>query len=116
VRRCGRRAFRSTASSPAAYGIVHAFRTAIDRMGLRYAVGVVSCLTVQVTGVRRRCKGRVIEQLPRRAWRRVAWAQGTKGPLAAPFAALHVHPTARPRVLAPRRMAAHDRVERNPIC
>jgi hypothetical protein len=58
----------------AAYGNVHAFRTAIDRMGLRCAVGVASRLTVQVTGVRRRCKiGRVIKQLPRRAWRWVPW-------------------------------------------
>jgi SRSO17 transposase len=80
----------------AAYGNVQAFRTAIDRMGLRYAVGVASRLTVQVTGARRRYKiGRVIKQLPRRAWRRVAWAQGTKGPLAARFAALRVRPTPR---------------------
>jgi SRSO17 transposase len=80
----------------AAYGNVHAFRTTIDRMGLRYAVGVASRLTVQVTGARRRFKiGRVIKQLPRRAWRRVAWGQGTKGPLAARFAALRVRPTTR---------------------
>ena len=80
----------------AAYGNVHAFRTALDRMGLRYAVGVASRLTVQVTGARRRYTiGRVIKQLPRRAWRRVAWAQGTKGPLAARFAALRVRPIAR---------------------
>jgi hypothetical protein len=58
----------------AAYGNVHAFQTAIDRMGLRYAVGVASRLTVQVTGMRRRCKiGRMIKQLPSRAWRWVAW-------------------------------------------
>ena len=80
----------------AAYGNVHAFRTAIDRRGLRYAVGVASRLTVQVTGARRRYTiSRVIKRLPRRAWRRVAWAQGTKGPLAARFAALRVRPTAR---------------------
>ncbi len=80
----------------AAYGNVHAFRTAIDRMGVRYAVGVASRLTVHVTGARRRYKiSRVIKQLPRHAWRRVAWAQGTKGPLAARFAALRGRPTAR---------------------
>jgi SRSO17 transposase len=80
----------------AAYGNVHAFRTALDRMGLRYAVGVASRLTVQVNGARRRFKiGRVITQLPRHAWRRVVWAQGTKGPLAARFAALRVRPVAR---------------------
>src|SRR6202158_6256650 len=95
--RCGGGALRSMASSPMpAYGNVHAFRTTIDRMGLRYAVGVASRLTVQVTGARRRHKiGRVIKQLPRRAWRRVVWAQGTKGPLAARFAALRVRTTAR---------------------
>ena len=54
----------------AAYGNVHAFRTAVDRMGVRYAVGVASRLTVQVTGARRRFKmSKVIRQLPRRAWR-----------------------------------------------
>ncbi len=80
----------------AAYGNVHAFRTAIDRMGLRYAVGVASRLTVQVTGARRRYKiSRVITRLPHRAWRRVSWALGTKGPLAARFAALRVRPTPR---------------------
>lgn len=80
----------------AAYGNVHAFRTAVDRMGLRYAVGVATRLTVQVTGARRRHTiGRVITRLPRRAWRRVCWAQGTKGPLAARFAALRVRVTAR---------------------
>jgi SRSO17 transposase len=80
----------------AAYGNVHAFRTALDRMGLRYAVGVASRLTVQIAGARRRHKiGRVIKQLPRGAWRRVVWAQGTKGPLAARFAALRVRSTAR---------------------
>ena len=80
----------------AAYGNVTAFRTALDRMGLRYAVGVASRLTVQVVGARRRHPiGRVITRLPRRAWRRLTWGQGTKGPLAARFVALRVRPTPR---------------------
>jgi SRSO17 transposase len=80
----------------AAYGNVHAFRTAVDRMGLRYAVGVASRLTVQVAGARRRHPiSRVIKRLPRDAWRRVTWAQGTKGPWAARFAAVRVRPTPR---------------------
>jgi SRSO17 transposase len=80
----------------AAYGNVHAFRTGVDRMGLRYAVGVATRLTVQVAGSRRRYPiSRVIKRLPRRAWRRVSWAQGTKGPLAARFAARRVRPTPR---------------------
>jgi SRSO17 transposase len=80
----------------AAYGNVHAFRTGLDRMGLQYAVGVASRLTVHVSGARHRAKiGRVITQLPSRAWQRICWAQGTKGPLAARFAALRVRPTPR---------------------
>jgi SRSO17 transposase len=80
----------------AAYGNVHAFRTGVDRMGLRYAVGVASRLTVHVTGARRRHTiSQVIKRLPRRAWRRICWGQGTKGPLAARFAALRVRPTPR---------------------
>lgn len=79
----------------AAYGNVTAFRTAIDRMGLHYAVGVATRLTVEVIGARRRrAIGVVLRRLPGRAWRRVNWAQGTKGPLAARFAALRVRPTA----------------------
>jgi SRSO17 transposase len=77
----------------AAYGNVHAFRTALDRMGLRYAVGVGTQLTVQIRGGRRRLRiSRMLRRLPTRAWRRVCWAQGTKGPLAARFAALRVQP------------------------
>jgi SRSO17 transposase len=80
----------------AAYGNVHAFRTALDRMGLRYAVGVALRLTVQVTGARRRqAIGRLLTRMPRRAWCRVTWAQGTKGPLVARFAAVRVRPTPR---------------------
>ena len=80
----------------AAYGNVTAFRTALDRMGLRYAVGVALRLTVQVTGAPLRDPiGRVITRWPRRAWRRVTWAQGTKGPLTARFAAVRVRPTPR---------------------
>ena len=80
----------------AAYGNVHAFRTALERMRLRYAVGVALRLTVLVTGARRRWPiGRILKRLPRTTWRRICWAQGTKGPLAARFAALRVRPTPR---------------------
>jgi SRSO17 transposase len=79
-----------------AYGNVTAFRTALDRMGLRYAVGVALRLTVQITGAQRRYPiGRVITRLPRRAWRRITWARGTKGALTARFASVRVRPTPR---------------------
>jgi SRSO17 transposase len=78
----------------AAYGNVQAFRTAVDRMGLQYAVGVAMRLAVTVTGARRSYQiGRLIKRLPTAAWHRVCWAQGTKGPLAARFVALRVRPT-----------------------
>jgi SRSO17 transposase len=78
----------------AAYGNVQAFRTAVDRMGLPYAVGVARRLAVTVTGARRSYQiGRLIKRLPTASWRRVCWTQGTKGPLAARFAALRVRPT-----------------------
>lgn len=78
----------------AAYGNVQAFRTAVARMGLLYAVGVAKRLAVTVTGARRSYQiGRLIKRLPTASWRRVCWAPGTKGPLAARFAALRVRPT-----------------------
>jgi len=81
----------------AAYGNVHAFRTAVDRMGVHYAVGVAMRLAVRAIGARRHHQiGRIIKRLPTAAWRRVCWAQGTKGPLVARFAALRVRPTKGP--------------------
>jgi SRSO17 transposase len=95
----------------AAYGNVQAFRTAVDRMGVRYAVGVAMRLTVTVTGARRSSQiGRLLKRLPTAAWRRVCWAQGTKGPLAARFAALRVRPTTSPApcwLLCERPLATH---------
>ena len=94
----------------AAYGNVHAFRTAVDRMGLRYAVGVALRLAVRATGARRHHQiGRIITRLPTAVWRRVCWAQGTKGPMAARFAALRVRPTTGPAcwLLCERPLATH---------
>ncbi len=80
----------------AAYGNVHAFRTAVDRMGLRDAVGVAMRWVVRATGARRHHQiGHIIKRWPTAAWRRICWAQGTKGPMAARFAALRVRPTNR---------------------
>jgi SRSO17 transposase len=78
----------------AAYGNVLAFRTAMDRMRLRYAVGVGLRLAARPAGARRsRQIGHLIKRLPTAAWHRVCWAQGTKGPMAARFAARRVRPT-----------------------
>ena len=94
----------------AAYGNVHAFRTAVDRMGLRYAVGVAMRLVVRPTGARCHHQIRqIIKRLPTAAWRRVCWAQGTKEPMAARFHALRVRPTNRTEcwLLCERPLVAH---------
>lgn len=77
----------------AEYGRVSTFRTALERMGLRYALGIPNTLTVWVPRARRaRPLHSVAARLPRAAWRRVCWGQGTRGPLAARFTALRVRP------------------------
>jgi SRSO17 transposase len=89
--------------SDAGYGASAAFRHALDGRALRWAVGIprtqkVYGPDVQVvppTGRKRRPRP---DQEPRtaeavlaeRTWRRVSWRQGTKGPLAARFAAVRV--------------------------
>jgi SRSO17 transposase len=73
------------------YGTTTAFRTGLERDGLRYAVAVRGGLHAWTPGATRSCSlERMGRALPRRAWRRVRWGQGTKGPLAARFAACRV--------------------------
>jgi SRSO17 transposase len=76
------------------YGKVPTFRRALERMGLRYALGVPACSFVAPTGARHpRSMGEIAASLPSRAWRRVCWGTGTKGPLVARFARVRVRPT-----------------------
>jgi SRSO17 transposase len=78
----------------AEYGKVPTFRRTLERMGLRYALGVPACFPVWTRGARRsRTIGDVAARLPARQWRRVCWGEGTKGPLAARFAVMRVRPT-----------------------
>ena len=75
------------------YGRVAPFRRGLERLGLRYAVAVRAELAVWRPGARRaQSAGDVAKQVPARAWQRVCWGQGTKGPLAARFVALRVRP------------------------
>jgi SRSO17 transposase len=92
-----------TVLADAGYGASAAFRQALSTRGLLWAVGIprnqkVYSVTVQVAvpaGRKRRpvpdeepCTAE--EVLARLPWRRVVWRNGTKGPLAARFAALRV--------------------------
>jgi SRSO17 transposase len=77
----------------AEYGKVPTFRRALERMGLRYALGVPACFPVWTARApRSRLIGDVAASVPPRRWRRVCWGEGTKGPLAARFVALRVRP------------------------
>jgi SRSO17 transposase len=73
------------------YGTTTAFRTGLERLGLRYAVAVrgqVKAWTADaIVSETLDVMGRA---LPIDAWQRVTWAEGTKGPLAAQFAARRV--------------------------
>jgi SRSO17 transposase len=75
------------------YGSIVAFRHGLERLGLRYAVAIRSNLKLQRSGARRpQTAAALAKQIPTDQWQRVCWGQGTKGPLAARFAALRVRP------------------------
>lgn len=79
--------------SDADYGSNGPFRRGIERLGLRYGVAIRGALTMWTSGARRtRTATAIAAQLEERAWRRVTWADGTKGPLAARFVAVRVRP------------------------
>ncbi len=73
------------------YGTTAGFRTALERMGLRYAVAVRGLLKAWAPGASTAETLEAMGQgLPASAWRRVRWGHGTKGPLVARFAARRV--------------------------
>jgi SRSO17 transposase len=75
------------------YGSTAAFRRGLERLGLRYGVAIRWFLTMWTPGARRaQTAAAIAVHLPESAWHRVAWADGTKGKLAARFAALRVRP------------------------
>src|SRR5215218_7155666 len=93
-----------TVLADAGYGASAAFRRGLDERGQRWAVGIPRDLKVYGAGVRlvppagRRARRPVPDEEPRAAeevlaglpWRRVTWRRGTKGALAARFAAVRV--------------------------
>ena len=87
----------------AGYGASAAFRRELSKRGLTWAVGIprnqkIYAADVQLVPPTGRKRRPVPDQEPREAdavladlpWRRVTWRQGTKGPLAARFAATRV--------------------------
>jgi SRSO17 transposase len=92
-----------TVLADAGYGASAEFRRGLDERGLRWAVGIPRNQKVYGAGVRLvvptgRRRRPVPDEEPRPAeevlaglpWRRVAWRRGTKGALAARFAAVRV--------------------------
>src|SRR5215218_7759759 len=93
----------------AGYGASAAFREGLSRRGLSWAVGILKVQNVYAATVELRWpragRGRPRKHpvpseepvaaeamLGKAAWRRVSWRRGTKGPLAAEFAAVRVRP------------------------
>jgi len=75
------------------YGSTAAFRSGLERLGLRYGVAIRWFLVMGTPGTRRtRTAAEIAAAIPERDWQRVVWAEGTKGPLAARFAAIRVRP------------------------
>ena len=76
-----------------AYGQVAAFRTGLERLGLRYVLAVPYYLSARVAaGLPGESVAAIANGLAPSAWHRVRWATGTKGPLVARFAAIRVRP------------------------
>lgn len=75
----------------AAYGQVAQFRAALERLGVVYVVAVPYFVSARLPGT---TSSESLAALANRvapvAWHRIRWGQGTKGPLAARFAAVRV--------------------------
>jgi SRSO17 transposase len=75
------------------YGSITAFRGGLERLGVRYGVAIRGVLTMWTPGARRaKTASDIAAAIPDPQWQRIGWAEGTKGPLAARFAAVRVRP------------------------
>ena len=75
------------------YGSTAAFRRGLERLGLRYGVAIRWALAMWTPGMRRtQTAAEIAAAIPEAAWQHVSWAEGTKGPLVARFAAVRVRP------------------------
>jgi SRSO17 transposase len=75
------------------YGSITAFRGGLERLGVRYGVAIRGVLTMWTPGARRaKTASDIAAAIPDPQWQRIGWGEGTKGPLAARFAAVRVRP------------------------
>jgi SRSO17 transposase len=76
-----------------AYGNIAKFRSALERLGLTYVLAVPYSASARlINGGPLESLAVIANSLAPSAWHRVTWASGTKGPLAARFAALRARP------------------------
>lgn len=94
IRRVLKAEFHLTAVvADADYGSNALFRRGLERLGLRYGLAIRGGLTMWTPAASRaRPAAEIAAALPERAWHRVTWGAGTKGDLAARFAALRIRP------------------------
>lgn len=94
IRRVLKADFQLTAVlADADYGSNAAFRRGLERLGVRYGLAIRGTLTLWTPQARRaRSATAIAAQIPEHKWQRVTWGAGTKGPLAARFAAVRVRP------------------------
>lgn len=75
------------------YGSNHAFRAAVERLGLRYGVAIRGDLVMATAEARRpHAAAALADAIPPADWQPLTWGTGTKGPLSADFLALRVRP------------------------
>ena len=76
-----------------AYGSDLSLRTRMTELGLAYSVGIWARTLVRATtaGAEPMTAGELAESLPKRAWRKIEWREGTNAPLASRFARVRVH-------------------------
>jgi hypothetical protein len=80
------------------YGSNHAFRAALDRLGLRYGVAIRGELAMWTAEAGRAHAAKDLAgAAPAADWAMVTWGDGTKRPLTAHFLALRVRLDQEPR-------------------
>jgi len=76
------------------YGSTAAFRTQLERLGLRYGVAIRSTVTLWTDEAQAAHPAAALaDAIAANQWQPVTWGTGTKGPLAGQFLALRVRPT-----------------------